>query len=466
MARAGAGQGDRGAETRAGGALPLVAIVGRANVGKSTLFNRLLRRGRALVEDRPGVTRDRVAETTRIEGRDVLLVDTGGLDPDAESGIPAAVRAQVERVIQDASVIVFVVDAREGVLPADRWVAERLRRVSSQVVVVANKADHPRAEAAAAEFFELGFAELIPASAEHRRGVVDVEVAIGERLPPPAEPAVQDGVPRLAIIGRPNVGKSSLLNCVLGEPRNIVADEPGTTRDATDVRLRVDGREIVLVDTAGLRRAGKRAQRIERGSALMALRSIERSDLTLLLLDASEGVADQDCRIARLALDRGRPLVLVLNKWDLVAVSGRDRAVARELERKLGFVADPVILRISAKTGLGVSQVLPRALALLDRVGVRVPTSELNRALETAVARHSPPTRGRRRPHFYYCTQISSRPFTVLVFVNDIGLVTDNYRRYLESYFRKTYDLESAPVRVRLRRRADGRSAPESARKR
>ena len=466
MAGAGGERSERAAGARQVGPLPMVAIVGRANVGKSTLFNRLLRRGRALVEDRPGVTRDRVAETARIEGRKVLLVDTGGLDPSAETGIPAAVRAQVERIIQDAAVVVFVVDAREGVLPDDRWVAERLRPVSSRVVVVANKSDHPRAEALAAEFFELGFAELIPASAEHRRGVVDVEVAIGERLPPPTEPAPHDGVPRLAIIGRPNVGKSSLLNRVLGEERNIVADEPGTTRDATDARVLVGEREVVLVDTAGLRRAGKRAQRIERGSALMALRSIERADLALLLLDASEGVADQDCRIARLALDRGSPLVLLLNKWDLIEGSGRGRALGSELERKLGFVADPVIMRISAKTGLGVSRVLPRALALLERLELKVPTSELNRALETAVARHSPPTRGRRRPQFYYCTQISSRPFTVLIFVNDPLLVSTNYKRYLESHFKKTYQLESAPVRVRLRRRTGGGSEPERAPKR
>ncbi len=436
----------------------MVAVIGRANVGKSTLFNRLLRQTRSLVEDRPGVTRDRVVETARIEGRSVLLVDTGGLEPDAEQGILAAIRAQVARVIEDAAVIVFVVDARAGLLPDDRLIADLLRRASRQVIVVANKADHPRAEALAGEFHALGFEELLPVSAEHRIGLRDVEIAIAERLPEEAAPGDrEDPTPRLAIIGRPNVGKSSLLNQLLGEERNIVADEPGTTRDATDARLVVGEREVVLIDTAGLRRAGRRSERLERGSALMALRSIERADLALLLLDASEGATEQDARVARLALDRGRPLVLVLNKWDRISGPTHVARVERELERRLGFVRDPVVMRISATTGAGVGKLLPRALRLLDSLDVRVPTAELNRALEEAVRRNAPPSQGRRRAQLFYCTQIASRPFTLLVFVNDPDLVSRNYRRYLEGFFRKRYALASAPVRIRLRARGRGR---------
>ncbi len=334
---------------------PMVAIVGRANVGKSTLFNRLLRSNWALVEDRPGVTRDRVVAATQIEGRSVLLVDTGGLDPDADAGIPAAIRRQVGLVLEDAALVLFVVDAHVGLLPQDRQIAELLRRGGVPVVVIANKSDNPRYEAQSAEFHELGFGQVVPISAAHARGIADVELSVAAVIPAepdaPPELAPRSGPPRLAIIGRPNVGKSSLLNALLGEDRNIVADEPGTTRDATDAHLEVAGREVVLVDTAGMRRGGKRADRLERGSALMALRSLERADVALLVLDAGVGVGEQDSKLARLALDRGRPIVLVLNKWDQVADSGRAAEVERQLERRLGFVPEPMLLRTSATTG-------------------------------------------------------------------------------------------------------------------
>ena len=437
---------------------PLVAIIGRANVGKSTLFNRLLRSSRSLVEDRPGVTRDRVASLTQIEGHEVLLVDTGGLDPEAESGIPAAIRRQVGLVVADAAVIVFVVDARDGILPGDQQIADLLRRAGPQVVVVANKADTPKVEAASGEFHRLGFPEIIPTSAAHARGIVDLEISIAERLPVVAEksaPERRTGPPRLAIVGRPNVGKSSLFNALLGEERNIVADEPGTTRDATDSFLRVGGREVVLVDTAGLRKPGRRADRLERGSALMALRTLERADVVLLVLDAESGVAEQDAKIARLALDRGRPLVLVLNKWDVIDGADRVREVERQLERRLGFVPEPVVLRTSAKTGRGLGRLLPEALRLYDDLDVEVPTAELNRALEEATTRNVPPLRGKRRARFFYVTQIAKRPLTVLIFMNDPKLIAANYHRYLEGFFRKRFGVRSSPVRVLLRGRAD-----------
>ncbi len=439
-------------------ALPLVAVIGRANVGKSTLFNRLLREGRSLVEDTPGVTRDRVASTAWIEGREVLLVDTGGLDPEAEAGIPAAIRAQVGEILENATVILFVVDARDGPLPQDSEIASLLRVAKSQVIVAANKADGPPQDLASAEFHALGFPEVLPVSAEHRRGLVDLELAIAERLPPieQREPP-RDASPRIAIVGRPNVGKSSLLNRLLGAERNIVAAEPGTTRDATDSMLELDGQRIALVDTAGIRRLGKRRQHLERGSALMSLRSIERADLVLLVLDAGVGITDQDAKIARLALDRGRGLVLVLNKWDLVAGTDQEALLARQLERKLGFVRDAVVVRTSATTGLRVGQLLPRALELLAELRLDIPTAEVNRALEEAVGRYAPPLKGRRQARFYYATQTSSRPLTFLVFANNPDLIPANYRKYIESFFRKRFGLRSAPLRVRFRarRRAD-----------
>jgi len=443
---------------------PLVAIVGRANVGKSTLFNRLLREGRSLVEDRPGVTRDRVAATTEIERRPVLLVDTGGLDPDAEEGIPAAIRRQVRLVVSQAAVIVFVVDARAGLLPLDQQIADLLRKGGAPVVVVANKSDTPQIEAQTGEFHALGFADVVPTCAAHARGLPDVELAVARHLPAPdraVSAGARSGPPRFAIIGRPNVGKSSLLNALLGEERNIVMDEPGTTRDSTDSSLSVDGREVILVDTAGMRRGGKRSDRLERGSALMALRSLERADVALLVLDAAVGVGEQDAKLARLALDRGRPLVLVLSKWDRVGSAARAAELDRQLERRLAFVPDPVVVRTSAKTGEGLERVLPLALELYAAQDLEVPTAELNRALEDAIAKNTPPLRGKRRARFFYATQVSSRPFTILAFMNDPTLIARNYHRYLESFMRKRFGIRSAPVRVRLRGRREEDASAE-----
>lgn len=439
--------------------LPLVALVGRANVGKSRLFNRLVGAPRALVENRPGVTRDRVVARARIEGRELLLVDTGGLDPEAREGIPAAVLRQVDRVLEDAAVILCVVDVRAGPSPLDREIADRLRAAPGAVIVVANKADGPRQEMAALEFHALGFETLIPISAEHRRGIADLELAIAERLPA-LEPEVEgagDVAPRLALVGRPNAGKSSLLNRLLGDEHAIVSETPGTTRDATDVRLRVPGedagREVVLIDTAGLRRPARRASPIERGSAYMALRALERADLAVLVIDAEVGPAEQDAKIARMALDCGRALLPVLNKWDLVGETVERRQVERRLERRLAFVPDPVVLRVSAETGEGTQQLLPAALELMDSLRGDVPTARLNRLLEEALDRNPPPLQGRRRARFYYATQVSSRPLTILAFVNDSRLIPKSYRRYLESWLRKRLDLRAAPLRLRLRTR-------------
>ena len=409
------------------------------------------------------MTRDRVLARALIEGRDVLLVDTGGLDPEAEEGIPRAIAAQVRRVLEQACVILFVVDTRAGPLPLDRHIADLLRRAERQVVVVANKADGPHQDTAWAEFHELGFAEVIPTSAEHRRGIVDLEVAIAERLPDEVPAGPVDDALRVAIVGRPNVGKSSLVNQLLGFEQQIVSDVPGTTRDSTDTRLRLGDREVVLIDTAGLRRPGRRADRLERGSAFMALQSIERADVALLLIDVIDGVTDQDAKIARMALDRGRPLVLVLNKWDAVDKSERRPEIAKQLERKLGFVPGAETAELSALTGKGTRKLLPKVIELMAEVHREVPTAEVNRALSEAVQRNSPPAAGRRRARFYYATQVSATPFTIAVFMNDPRLVPENYRRYLQSFFRKRFGVRSAPVRVQLRSRRRRDDTPEGA---
>lgn len=440
----------------------MVAIIGRANVGKSTLFNRLVRQRRALVEDRPGVTRDRIAAPARIEGYEALVVDTGGLDPDAEIGIPAAVAAQVRRAMAEAAVILFVVDVRDGLLPLDRHIAELLRRADRQVILVVNKVDGPRQEQAAAEFHALGFSEMIPVSAEHKLGLADLELAIAERLAarPPQPAPREDAAVRVAVIGRPNVGKSSLVNQLAGEPQTIVSEEPGTTRDAVDLRLEIDGADVVLIDTAGLRRAGRRTDRLERGSAFMALRSIERADVAILLVDAVEGVTEQDAKIARLALDRGRPLVIGLNKWDAVEPRTREPEIRRELDRRVRFVPEASIVPISAKTGSGTRRLLREALQLFAEGRRTIPTAEMNRALREAVERNQPPAVGRHRLRLYYATQVSDRPLTILIFTNDPRRIPENYRRYLESFFRKRFGVRSAPVRVRFRAR-DRRDASD-----
>jgi GTP-binding protein len=441
--------------------LPRVAIVGRANVGKSTLFNRLLRERRSLVEDTPGVTRDRVASPARIEGREVLLVDTGGLDPDAEEGIPAAVASQVRSVVADAAVILFVTSARDGVLPADRQIADMLRRAHQNVVLVVNKCDGPLQDVASAEFHRLGFEEVLPVSAEHRRGVRDLELAIHERLPAAGAAPRRTDTVRCALIGRPNAGKSSLLNRMLGAEHAIVSEVPGTTRDATDTDLRVNDRTVTLIDTAGLRRAARRTDRLERGSAYQSLRAIERAQVVLLVLDASVGATDQDARLARLALDRGRALVLLLNKWDLVPDAAEREAVRTELARRLAFVPEPVLLEVSALSGKGVHRVLERAIRLADALDRHVSTAEVNRALREAVARVAPPVAGRRRPKLYYATQISVHPLTILLFVSDPEGLTRGYRRYLESSLRRALGVRSAPLRLRLRARPRGDARDE-----
>ena len=462
-------RGGRAAEdpVRPGGTSPLprVALVGRTNVGKSTLFNRLVRDRRSLVEDRPGVTRDRVAWPARFEGREVLLVDTGGLDPAAESGIPETINRQVRSVVADASVIVLVVSARDGLLPLDREIAQLLRRATAPVIVAVNKADSPGLENASIEFSALGFDEVLPLSAEHRLGIANLEIAIAERLPgEAARDSGDDETVRIALLGRPNVGKSSLLNRLLGETHAIVSDQPGTTRDATDTRIRVGERDAVLIDTAGMRRAARRTDRLERGTSYQSLRAIERAHVVILLLDASEGVTDQDARIARIALDRGRVLLLALNKWDTVEDASRREELRRELDRKLGFVPDGSALEISARTGKGTHRVLPMALELADSARRKISTSELNRALRAALESHAPPASGPQRPRFFYATQTSEFPLTILVFVNNPELIPRSYRRYLETTLRKQFGLRSTELRLRLRARPRGEGRGSGAR--
>jgi GTPase len=442
-------------------ALPIVAIVGRPNVGKSTLFNRFAGSRRALVEDRPGITRDRIVEEVEVDGRPVLLVDTAGLDPDAEQGLPAAVQAQAQAAIDDADAILFVTDGQSGVLPEDQSIARTLRRTDKPIALLVNKVDVPGHAARVGEFHALGFERTRGISAEHGTGAWNALEEVVAALPraESAPARAPDGI-RIAVIGRPNVGKSSLVNRLCGEERVVVSDVPGTTRDAVDVHLERQGEPYTIVDTAGLRRAGKRDREAEAGSALMTVRALERADVALVLVDASEGFTDQDARVAALARERGRAVAVLANKWDLVDTE-RAEAVADRIAHGLRFMADAPVLRISAKTGAGVGRIFERVRRLHAAAERKIGTAELNRWLQATVRRHEPAMgqRGsRRRPlKFFYVTQTATRPPTFVLFCTEPEAVQPAYRRFLENQLRESFDLAGTPVRLRLRARSESR---------
>jgi GTP-binding protein len=442
-------------------ALPIVAIVGRPNVGKSTLFNRFAGSRRALVEDRPGITRDRIVEEVEVDGRPVLLVDTAGLDPDAEQGLPAAVQAQAQAAIDDADAILFVTDGQSGVLPEDESIARTLRRTDKPIALLVNKVDVPGHAARVGEFHALGFQRTRGISAEHGTGAWNALEEVVAALPraESAPARAPDGI-RIAVIGRPNVGKSSLVNRLCGEERVVVSDVPGTTRDAVDVRLERQGEPYTIVDTAGLRRAGKRDREAEAGSALMTVRALERADVALVLVDASEGFTDQDARVASLARERGRAVAVLANKWDLVESERADHVADRNAHG-LRFMADAPVLRISAKTGAGVGRIFERVRRLHAAAERKIGTAELNRWLQATVRRREPAMgqRGsRRRPlKFFYATQTATRPPTFVLFCTEPEAVQPAYRRFLENQLRESFDLAGTPVRLRLRARSESR---------
>jgi len=441
--------------------LPIVAIVGRPNVGKSTLFNRFAGHRRALALDEPGITRDRIAEEVEVSGRRVLLVDTAGLDSEAQAGLAAAIQAQARSAIEGADAILLLVDGKAGLLPEDQELARLLRRTDKPVSLVVNKIDRPEHGLRLAEFHRLGFERTRPASAEHGTGAWDALEEIVALLPEsalPELPAAEEGV-RIALVGRPNVGKSSILNRLAGEERVVVSDVPGTTRDAIDVRVEHAGERFLLVDTAGLRRAGRRTRSAERGSALMTVRALERANVAFVVIDAVDGATDQDARVANLSLERGCAVGLVVNKWDLVAGQG-EAQIARlldEVRRRLRFLGDAPLLTVSAKTGAGIGRIFELSKRLAAAVERKIGTAELNRWLSKTVALHDPAMaqRGpRRKPvKFYYATQMGTRPPTFVLFCSEPDAVQSSYRRFLENQLRESFDLAGTPVRLRLRSR-------------
>jgi GTPase len=430
---------------------PIVALVGRPNTGKSTLFNRLIGRRKAIVDSEPGLTRDRLYGVAEWRGRELTVVDTAGLQLSGDDSSAAAIEAQTRAAIEEAQVIVFLVDIRGGLTPIDRDIAAMLRRSGRPVVLAANKADDPRSLYLLHEVLELGFPDVVKVSGQHGIGADDLLDAVEAVLPPP-EPSEdgEEAVARLAIMGRPNVGKSSLLNRLLGDDRAVVSEVPGTTRDPIDTDILFDGLPVVLVDTAGIRRRSSARDHLERVSLLRGIKAMERSDVVLLVLDGSEGVLAQDQHVASYALEAGRGLVLVVNKVDLLDRPGRQAAVwTRELRSDFRFVAHAPVVPISALTGEGIGRVLPAALEVVGQRRVRVPTNELNRVLREAFLQRPPPSNSRgRRLSLKYATQASSDTPTFVLFVNDESLLTQPYRRYLQNRLRDHFGFSGNPIRV------------------
>ncbi|MHB8763813.1 MAG: ribosome biogenesis GTPase Der [Deferrisomatales bacterium] len=438
--------------------MSVVAIVGRPNVGKSTLFNRLVGKRTAIVEDVPGVTRDRNYGTAEWDDRRFSLVDTGGLDLETGDEIASQMRRQAQQAVEEADVILFVVDAQQGYVPADAEIARYLRERSKDVAVVVNKVDGPKAEPAALEFHAAGFAEVLPVSAEHGLGMSELKEFIETRIPPaePWVPAADEPV-RVAVLGRPNVGKSSLVNRILGADRVLVSPVAGTTRDAIDTPLTVHGRPYVLIDTAGIRRKSRVESGVERWSVLKALRTIERAHVCLVLLDATEGLTDQDARIVNLALNGGRATVLVLNKWDAVDKDPKtfDRTV-KELRGRLGPMGHLPILSLSALTGQRVGQVFEAVDRVYAEWTKRLSTSQVNEFLEQAVRELPPPVVAGKRTRIYYMTQVAAAPAVFAAFSSFPAGVPTAYERYLVNRLRATFGFEGVPISIRVRQRKRG----------
>lgn len=436
-------------------AIPAVAIVGRPNVGKSTFFNRILGQRVAIVEDTPGVTRDRNFVRAEWAGREFYLIDTGGLVTDEDEPLLAAIRAQVLAAIDEAQVLVFLVDGRAGPHPVDFRIADLLRRADRPVVVVANKLDRLPEELGQHDFWALGLGEPHPVSALSGRGAGDVLDAIIARIPETLGAAEQADVLRVAVIGKPNVGKSSLVNRLLGEERMVVSEAPGTTRDSVDTPLRYHGRTLVFIDTAGLRRKARIEQGVEYYSALRTERAVERADVCVQLLDATEPVHVQDLKIAERAWTQGCGLVIVANKWDLVE---KEQTTAAAYERHIRERAPSLrwvpVLFASALTGQRVRRVLELVLEVAAERSRRIPTHEVNELLRELIERQAPPHFRGREVKLYYATQPAAAPPTFVVFTNHPKGLTDNYVRYLHNGFRGRWGFTGTPLRIHIRGRA------------
>jgi len=433
---------------------PVVAIVGRPNTGKSTLLNRIVKRPVAITEDRPGTTRDRNTADVTWRDTEFTLVDTGGLDIDPRSTIEKGIQAQVETAIREADVIINVVDAKAGVTPIDADIAGLLRRANKPVLTAANKADNARLETEALEFYELGLGELYVISAHHGRGIAELLDRVVELLPRQAPVKISPEGIKVAIAGRPNVGKSMLLNALVGRQRAIVDDTPGTTRAAVDTPYECNGQKMLLIDTAGVRRRGKVGRGIEQYSVLRTFRAIDRADVVLLVLDATEMVTAQDMHIAGHIQEAGKGIMLIVNKWDLI--EEKDTAAwNRTVKNQFKFASYAPILYTSAKTGQGVNKIMPQVIQVDQERQKRLATATVNNVIQKAVAAHNRPTSHGKQLKVYYATQAEVNPPTFIFFTNDARMVHFSYRRFLENTLRKAFGFSGTPLRLNFKTRGE-----------
>jgi GTP-binding protein len=432
---------------------PVVAIIGRQNVGKSTLLNRLVGKRLAIVEDLPGTTRDRVLVSVSWQGKEFTLVDTGGLDTKPQSTIIQGVKEQVEVAIDEADVVIFLVNVRDGVTLVDQEIADKLRQSSKPILLVVNKADNDKLEAEAVEFYELGMGEPIVISAHHGRGTAELLDKLITLLPAASPIEAEPDIMKVAIVGRPNVGKSMLLNAILGEERAIVDDTPGTTRDTVDTFLDFQGQSVLLIDTAGIRRKGRQEVGIEKYSVIRALRAIDRSDIALLVVDASEPLTAQDVHIGGYVRQMAKGIVIIVNKWDLVPDKNKTKW-NRFIRSQLKFLPYAPILYTSAKFGQGVENIMPQVYQIYQERHKRLPTAAVNSVVQQAVAAHNLPRTGNKQLKILYATQAEINPPTFVFFVNDTK-IHFSYQRYLENKLRQSFGFIGTPLRFVFKMRGE-----------
>lgn len=437
-------------------AKPIVAIVGRPNVGKSTLFNRIAEKRVSIVDDTPGVTRDRIYADAEWTGHEFALVDTGGIDFNETDELLPAVRNQAKLAMEEADVILFVVDGKAGITDVDQHIVSMLRTAKKPVVVAVNKVDNLKGMTDSYEFYALGLGDPIAVSAVNALNLGDLLDAIVKELPEDVEVVDEPDTIRVAVVGRPNVGKSSLVNALLGEERLVVSNIPGTTRDAVDTYFKQDGITFIFIDTAGMRRRGKIDAALERYSVIRSLRAIDRADVALMLIDASEGVSEQDKKIAGYVHESGRASVLVVNKWDLLEKDGKTSLRFTEMLRKeLGFMQYAPVVFLSALTKQRVNRIPELVKYVAEQHAMRVSTSVLNQVIRDAVGINPPPSDRGRKLKIYYATQASVRPPTIVIFVNDENLMHFSYLRFLENRLREAFGFEGTPLKLVVRPRQE-----------
>ena len=435
----------------------IAAIVGRPNVGKSTLFNAMAGEKISIVKETPGVTRDRIYADVEWRGRRFTMIDTGGIEPESSDIILRQMREQAQIAIETADVIVFMTDVRQGLVDADSKVADMLRRSRKPVILAVNKVDSPKYEMDTYEFYNLGMGEPVAISAAGKLGIGELLDRVIEVFPEDFMEEEEDDTPRVAIVGKPNVGKSSIINKILGQDRVIVSDIAGTTRDAVDTAVTWEGQEYIFIDTAGLRRKSKVKEDLERYSVIRAVAAIQRSDVVLMVIDASEGVTEQDAKIAGIAHEKGKGIIVVVNKWDLVEKN--DKTIYRyteQIRNVLSFMSYAKIIVVSAKTGQRFPRMFEMIEAVIENRALRIQTGVLNEILTEAVALQQPPSDKGKRLKIYYITQVSVKPPAFVIFVNSKKLMHFSYTRYLENRIRDAFGFEGTSLRFIIRERKEG----------